>query len=131
MILPTLCPVVNLGSSLRGFWRRLQLHINVCHMTSDSGGTPTKHGFDPLYSDIKTLQMGELARGEDRWDVLLETVRDQEIEAVRGRMHFVSGGNTHLWSSWIFLEWSSKEIEARFNEFSPQELWTLLDSLPK
>ncbi len=99
-----------------------------CDMPSDSSGSPTRTGFNPPYSAIKTMQMGELARGEDRWAVLLESVRDEEVEAVRGRIHFVCG-STHRLSGWIFLEWSSKEIEARFTEFSPQELWTLLDSL--
>jgi hypothetical protein len=32
-------------------------------------------------------------------------------------------------SSWIFLEWSARDIETRFAEFSAQELWNLLDSL--
>jgi hypothetical protein len=27
------------------------------------------------------------------------------------------------------LEWDEKDVEARFNEFSAQELWNLLDSL--
>jgi hypothetical protein len=72
--------------------------------------------------------MGELVRGEDRWDVLLESVRDDEVECLRGRIHFVSG-NTHRLSGWIFLEWSEREIESRFGEFSAQELWSLLDSL--
>ena len=72
--------------------------------------------------------MGELVRGEDRWDVLLESVRDDEVECLRGRIHFVSG-NTHRLSGWIFLEWSEREIESRFGDFSAQELWRLLDSL--
>ncbi len=72
--------------------------------------------------------MGELARGNDRWDVLLESVRDDEVDGLRGRIHFVSG-NTHHLSGWIFLEWSEREIESRFGEFSAQELWSLLDSL--
>lgn len=72
--------------------------------------------------------MGELVRGESRWDVLLESVVDPSVEAVRGRIHFISG-NRHRLSSWIFLEWTEKDVEARFAEFSAQELWTLLDSL--
>ena len=72
--------------------------------------------------------MGELARGEDRWDVLLESVRDDEVGGLRGRIHFVSG-NIHRLSGWIFLEWSEREIESRFGDFSAQELWRLLDSL--
>lgn len=92
-------------------------------------GEPKKSGrFDPALRDIQARQMGELARGESRWDVLLEFARDDEIGALRGRIHFV-GGNLHRLSGWIFLEWSAKDIEARFAEFSAQELWNLLDSL--
>jgi hypothetical protein len=72
--------------------------------------------------------MGELSRGENRWDVLLETVRDQDVQALRGRIHFISG-NKHRLSGWIFLEWSEEEVAQRFGEFSAQELWNLLDSL--
>jgi len=72
--------------------------------------------------------MGELSRGEDRWDVVLESARDPDIQALRGRIHFVSG-NQHRLSGWIFLEWSESEVEARFGDFSAQELWNLLDSL--
>jgi len=72
--------------------------------------------------------MGELVRGDSRWDVLLETVRDSTVDAVRGRMHFISG-NIHRISGWIFLEWTEREVQERFAEFSAQELWNLLDSL--
>ncbi len=89
---------------------------------------PTPRRFEPPLSSIKARQMGELARGNDRWDVLLESVRDDEVDGRRGRIHFVSG-NTHRLSGWIFLEWSEREIESRFGEFSAQELWRLLDSL--
>jgi hypothetical protein len=85
-------------------------------------------GFDPALNEIQARQMGELARGESRWDVLLEVARDDEIGALRGRIHFV-GGNLHRLSGWIFLEWSAKDIQTRFGEFSAQELWNLLDSI--
>lgn len=97
-------------------------------MTGSGSGAPKQTRFDPPLSDIKTRQMGELVRGESRWDVLLETVRDGELEAVRGRIHFVSG-NIHRISGWIFLEWMERDVQERFAEFSAQELWTLLDSL--
>ncbi len=84
--------------------------------------------FDPALDQIQARQMGELARGENRWDVLLEVARDEDIGALRGRIHFVSG-NTHQLSGWIFLEWAAKDIQVRFAEFSAQELWNLLDSL--
>jgi hypothetical protein len=72
--------------------------------------------------------MGELQRGESRWDVLLESAPDTDVNAVRGRIHFVSG-TIHRLSSWIFLEFSDKDLETRFAEFSAQDLWTLLNSL--
>ena len=99
-------------------------------MIADAGGTPKPARFEPPLSQIKTRQMGELARADNRWDVLLETVSDGSIDAIRGRIHFVSG-NTHRLSGWIFLEWTERDIDERFTEFSAQELWTLLDSLSK
>ncbi|MSR06347.1 MAG: hypothetical protein EXR93_04645 [Gemmatimonadetes bacterium] len=97
-------------------------------MAAEAGGTPKSSRFDPPLSDIRARQMGELARGENRWDVLLETVKDAEMGGIRGRIHFVSG-NTHRLSGWVFLEWADKDVEERFGEFSAQELWSLLDSL--
>ena len=96
--------------------------------SSDKSGTPLSKGFDPPLASIKARQMGELARGDDRWDVLLESVRDDEMNSLRGRIHFVSG-NTHRLSGWIFLEWAERDVDIRFGEFSAQELWSLLDSL--
>lgn len=84
--------------------------------------------FDPSLSEIQARQMGELQRGESHWDVLIEFARDDEVGALRGRIHFVSGV-LHRLSGWIFLEWSARDIETRFHEFSAQELWNLLDSL--
>ena len=92
------------------------------------GGRPKPARFDPPLSEIRSHPMGELTRGELRWDVMLETVSDPSVKGFRGRVHFV-GGNTHRLSGWIFLEWSEKDIEERFGEFSAQELWNLLDSL--
>lgn len=97
-------------------------------MAADAGSTPTPKRFDPPLSQIKARAMGELQRGENRWDVLLETVADAEVGVIRGRIHFVSG-NTHRLSGWIFLEWAEKDVDERFTEFSAQELWNLLDSL--
>lgn len=88
--------------------------------------------FDPPLSDIKTRRMGQLERGESRWDVLLETVPDPEVNAVRGRIHFVSG-TKHRISAWIFLDWTEKEVQQRFQEFASnaQGLWNLLESLDR
>lgn len=84
--------------------------------------------FDPPLSEIQARQMGELQRGESHWEVLVEVARDEEVGALRGRIHFISGV-LHRLSGWIFLEWAARDIETRFNEFSAQELWNLLDSL--
>ncbi len=74
--------------------------------------------------------MGELQRGDSRWDVLLESAADGDVGvgAVRGRIHFVDGAK-HRLSSWIFLEFSEADLETRFAEFSAPDLWTLLNSL--
>lgn len=99
-------------------------------MAAETPGSSRTKRFDPPLSAIKARQMGELARGDDRWDVVLESARDPDVKALRGRIHFVSG-NQHRLSGWIFLEWSEAELEARFGEFSSaaQQLWNLLDSL--
>src|SRR5437773_398183 len=47
---------------------------------------------------------------------------------VRGRLHFVSG-ERHRTTSWIFLEWSEREIQDRFGEFSAVELWHFVEAL--
>ena len=45
-----------------------------------------------------------------------------------GRLHFVDG-TTFRTSGWIFLGWNEREVTDRFNEFSPVELWCLVESL--
>jgi len=70
--------------------------------------------------------MGDLSRSGTNWRVFLEARPQGEL--VRGRIHFVSEDVTHS-SAWIFLEWSEQEITTRFNEFSPIELWKILESL--
>jgi hypothetical protein len=72
--------------------------------------------------------MGELRRGDQRWDVFVETEPDGELEAVRGRLHFVSGGKSRS-TSWIFLESTERDIQERFGEFSAVELWHFVASL--
>ncbi len=95
---------------------------------SDRPDRPKPREFDPPLASIKSRQMGELARGDDRWDVVLESVRDEDLDGLRGRIHFISG-TVHRLSGWIFLEWVERDVDSRFGEFSAQELWTLLDSL--
>ena len=72
--------------------------------------------------------MGQLARGEKRWDVYLETRLDEDRRMVWGRLHFTAA-ERHRQSAWVFLEHSEKEIRERFADFSAVELWALLDAL--
>ena len=71
--------------------------------------------------------MGELKRGERRWDVYVETQPDGDLGAVRGRVHFV--GQEHRMTGWVFLEWSERDVYERFGEFSAVELWHFLEGL--
>ena len=70
--------------------------------------------------------LGDLTRGEETWQVRLETRSHGQL--VAGRVYF-SGPKTTRITSWIFLEWSEQDVMIRFNEFSPVELWKLLESL--
>jgi hypothetical protein len=72
--------------------------------------------------------MGELKRGDDRWDVFIETQPDMELGAVRGRVHFVTGERRRT-TAWIFLEPSERDIQERFGEFSAVELWHFVEAL--
>ncbi len=72
--------------------------------------------------------MGELKRGEQRWDVYLEGQSDTSLGAVRGRIHFVNG-QLHKVTGWIFLEWKEKDIQERFGEFSAVELLHFVEAL--
>lgn len=72
--------------------------------------------------------MGELVRGQARWDVYLETALAPDLAAVRGRVHFVQGDRRRA-SAWIFLERTEREVRERVLDFSSLELWSLLESL--
>jgi hypothetical protein len=78
----------------------------------------------------RAKHMGELKRGDERWEVFIETQPDAEVGpgAVRGRVHFVSGERRRT-TSWIFLELSEREIQERFGEFSAVELWHFVAAL--
>ena len=78
----------------------------------------------------RVKHMGELKRGDERWEVFIEMQLDAEIGpgAVRGRLHFLSG-ERHRSTTWVFLEWSEREIQERFGEFSAVELWHFLETL--
>ncbi len=78
----------------------------------------------------RAKHMGELKRGDARWDVFVEMQPDAELGggAVRGRVHFVSG-EQHRATVWIFLEWSERDIHERFGGFSAVELWRFVEAL--
>ncbi len=76
----------------------------------------------------RARHMGELRRGDVRWDVFLECEPDATAGTVRGRLHFVSD-DVHHETGWVFLEWNEKDIRDRFGEFSAIELWRFLESL--
>lgn len=76
----------------------------------------------------RAKHMGELKRGDDRWDVFIETQADAELGAVRGRVHFVTGERRRT-TAWIFLEPSEHDIQERFGEFSAVELWHFVEAL--
>ena len=98
-------------------------------MTKDADDKPRSTRFEPPWDQIKARKMGELEIGEAKWDALLEMATDPTDGVVYGRIHFISG-NSHRLSSWIFLEWSEKDVESRFREFSTgRNLWDLLSSL--
>jgi hypothetical protein len=76
----------------------------------------------------RAKHMGELKRGEERWDVYMEMQQDADGGAVRGRLHFVNGDRRRT-TSWMFLEVSEREVQERFGEFSAVELWHFLQAL--
>lgn len=70
--------------------------------------------------------LGDLTRSGITWQVHLESRPQGQLTA--GRIHFVAP-HTARATGWIFLEWSEQDVLYRFNEFSPIELWKLLESL--
>ena len=76
----------------------------------------------------RAKHMGELKRGDQRWDVYLESQPESELGAVRGRIHFVSGPD-HRVTGWIFLEWQERDVQDRFGEFSAVELLHFVEAL--
>lgn len=70
--------------------------------------------------------LGDLTRAGITWQVHLETRAQGQLTA--GRIQFVAPHATRT-TGWIFLEWSEQDVLYRFNEFSPVELWKLLESL--
>ncbi len=84
---------------------------------------------EPFPGQDRARHMGELKRGPSRWDVYLEVEPDAELEAVRGRIHFVGEGARRT-TAWVFLERQEKEILERFGEFSAVELLQFVESIP-
>jgi len=83
---------------------------------------------NPFPGRDHSRHMGELRRGERRWDVYLETEPTEDRASVRGRIHFVAPGDQRS-TGWIFLEPGAQEITDRFGEFSAVELWHFLEAL--
>ncbi len=96
---------------------------------------PSRNAPEPLAADAPLgRSLGELVRGESRWNVCLETRPHPRGTGLRhntlqGRLHFVDEVQGHRSTGWIFTEWTDTDIVNRFNEFSAAELWLLLDSL--
>lgn len=84
------------------------------------------HGPSPVPEAPAARHLGDLARNDIRWSVYLETRPEGDL--AQGRVHFVEGARRRS-TGWIFREWTEQEIIARFNDFSPLELWKLLESL--
>jgi len=78
----------------------------------------------------RAKHMGELKRGDQRWDVYVEAQQDADLGAVRGRIHFVNGA-LHRTTGWIFLEWQERDVHERFGEFSAVELLHFVESLER
>ena len=76
----------------------------------------------------RAKRMGEIKRGDQVWEMFLETQPDPSLGAVRGRLHFICSSR-HRMTGWVFLEWQEREIHERFGEFSEVELWHFLESL--
>ena len=80
----------------------------------------------PLPDAPTARHLGDLARSQTRWGVYLETRPYGTL--AQGRLHFVEGSR-HKSTGWIFRVWTDQEIVDRFCEFSPIELWKILESL--
>lgn len=96
---------------------------------------PSRNSTDTLPADAPYGRcLGELARGDTRWTVYLETRPHPrgtglKFNSVHGRLHFLDAGDQVRSTGWIFAEWSEADVLHRFNSFSAAELWLLLDSL--
>ncbi len=80
----------------------------------------------PLPEAPAARHLGDLARSQTRWSVYLETRMVGTL--AQGRLHFLEGPR-HKATGWIFREWTEREIHDRFGDFSPVELWKILESL--
>src|SRR5262245_30264471 len=127
---PPWCPA-GIGGSGESNWHdcrwegRVRCHVPRCQRSSVAHPGPMSA---PFPGQERARHMGELRRGDQRWDVFVETQADGELQAVRGRLHFVNGGKSRS-TSWIFLESTDRDIQERFGEFSAVELWHFVASL--
>ena len=118
-------------------WHRITVQSDRHSRPSTTGGIlqPSRNAPEPLPADAPLgRSLGELARGDSRWTVFLETRPHPRGTGLRhntlqGRLHFVDQAEVHRSTGWIFSEWTDADVVNRFNEFSAAELWLLLDSL--
>ena len=80
----------------------------------------------PIPDAPSARHLGDLARNQVRWSVYLETRTEGNM--AQGRVHFLEGSRRRA-TGWVFREWTEKDIHERFAEFSPIELWKILESL--
>lgn len=90
------------------------------------GHTPMTSSPPHLPNAPLARHLGDLTRNDTRWGVYLEA--RQQRDSWSGRLHFVDGAR-HRSTGWIFVEWGESALLDRFNEFSPVELWRLVESL--
>lgn len=90
------------------------------------GPSPFTSSPPPVPNAPLARHLGDLARNDTRWGVYLEA--RQQPDNWAGRLHFVDGPR-HRSTGWILVEWRESALIDRFNEFSPIELWRLVESL--
>ncbi len=83
---------------------------------------------EPFPGKDHSRHMGELRRGDQRWEVYLEVQPDAQVGAVRGRIHFVGPAGRKT-TGWVFLEWQERDVVERFGEFSAVELLHFVEAL--
>jgi len=89
-------------------------------------GQPKIPPISPLPDAPSARHLGDIARSDARWSVYFEA--QQRGNTMAGRVHFLSGTRRRA-TGWIFIDWTERGLLERFNEFTPVELWKILESL--